>query len=261
MESRWKLTGKRVVVTGSTKGIGLAIATEMIGLGATVTVVSRSEDDVNATAERLCNEYGAGRAIGVACDVGNRLGREKLIEQVQLRWGALDCLVNNAGVNVRASMNDATEEQYRSIMNTNLDGTYFLCKGFYSLLCKGQAPCIVNVSSVAGVGSTGTGAIYAMSKAAIVQLTKSLACEWAKDHIRVNCIAPWITNTPMVASQPASVMDKICAATPMKRGAEPEEMAAAVTWFALPASSFCTGQTMCVDGGLTSQLFAGPCTE
>ena len=88
----------------------------------------------------------------------------------------LDCLVNNAGCNVRASMNEATEEQYETILRTNMDGSYFLCKMAHPLLTKGTRPCIVNVSSVAGVGSTGTGAIYAMSKAAIIQLTKSLAC-------------------------------------------------------------------------------------
>lgn len=88
----------------------------------------------------------------------------------------LDCLVNNAGCNVRASMHEATEDQYETILRTNMDGTYFMCKLAHPLLTKGTKPCIINVASVAGVGSTGTGAIYAMSKAAIIQLTKSLAC-------------------------------------------------------------------------------------
>ena len=122
---------------------------------------------------------------------------------------------------------------------------------------------MVNISSAAGVGSTGTGAIYAMTKAALVQLTKNLACEWAP-RVRVNCVAPWMTLTPLleaaIAKNPHQ-LDKVAEWTPMGRVAQPEEIAGAVAFFAMPAAGYVTGQTLSVDGGLSVQHFAGPCVD
>lgn len=132
------------------------------------------------------------------------------------------------------------------------------------LLVKSSRPCIINVSSVAGISSTGSGAIYGMSKAAVVQLTKILACEWSREGIRVNGVAPWVTLTPLLAAalknNPAS-LDKAALHTPLRRPGEPHEMASAIVFLMLPASSYITGQTISVDGGLLASGFAGPCVS
>lgn len=124
-------------------------------------------------------------------DISSAEGRAALIEEVSAAWGgALDCLVNNAGTNVRKPVLDATRDEYDAIMGLNLDAVYFLCRDAHPLLTASPRPTIVNVASAAGLQSTGSGAAYAMSKAAVMQLTKTLACEWAP-AIRVNAVAPW----------------------------------------------------------------------
>jgi len=170
--------------------------------------------------------------------------------------------VNNAGTNVRRSVLESSQEEYDSIVSTNMDSTYWVCKEAHRLLARSSRPTIVNVSSVAGLTSTGSGAIYAMSKAAVVQLTKALACEWAGAGIRVNCVAPWVTMTPLLAQaieRSPGAADKAAQGTPLKRVAQPEEIASAIAFLLLPASSYVTAHTLVVDGGLSAQGFAGPC--
>lgn len=266
--TRWRLDGCRVLITGSTKGIGLAAAEDFLEHGASVFVVARGAEDVASTISRLTELYkAAGRVHGAVADISTDAGRAALVQAVSdvEGWeGGLDCLVNNAGKNVRKPAMNATEEEYVSIMQTNVDSCWFLSRSLQPLLVRSSRPCIVNVSSVAGVTSTGSGGIYAMSKAAVVQLTKTLACEWAQYGIRVNCVAPWVTRTPMLASaiekDPSSIR-KNCEWTPIGRPGEPEEIAAAIIFFALPCASYITGQTLCADGGLLANGFAGPCLE
>lgn len=162
---------------------------------------------------------------------------------------------------MRKSVTEQTEEEYQTIMRTNVDSAYFLSKLFLPLFDKGGAT-IVNVSSAAGVQSSGTGAVYGMSKAAVNHLTKTLACEWATKNIRVNAVTPWMTMTPMlqdaVKNNP-SQLDKVQAWTPMHRLADPDEVADPIVFLCMPASSYITGQVLGVDGGLTAQGFDGPC--
>ncbi|CAE8686606.1 unnamed protein product, partial [Polarella glacialis] len=212
--------------------------------------------------------------------VSSREGREALVAFVQRLWGgildggvpspskpkpsntAATGLVNNAGTNVRKPIQDATEEDYNNIMRTNLDSCWFLCKLFKPMLEKSGRASVVNVSSVAGVRSTGTGSIYAMSKAAMAHLSTSLACEWGPLGIRVNCVCPWMARTPLleeaVRNNPKQLED-VKAVTPLGRLGEPEDTAGTVAFLCMPASAYITGQIIAVDGGLTAQGFRGPC--
>ena len=137
--------------------------------------------------------------------------------------------VNNAGTNVRKSILDATAEEFATITRVNQESTWHLCKLAHALLVRSPRPTVVNVASAAGVQSTGSGSVYAMTKAAVEQLTKSLACEWAKYGIRVNCVAPWVTLTPLLAEairDDPSSLEKASSWTPMGRPGNPEEVRA-----------------------------------
>eukprot|EP00929_Paragymnodinium_shiwhaense_P041440 TRINITY_DN21518_c0_g1_i1.p1 TRINITY_DN21518_c0_g1~~TRINITY_DN21518_c0_g1_i1.p1 ORF type:complete len:326 (+),score=81.96 TRINITY_DN21518_c0_g1_i1:72-1049(+) len=263
LPARWSLEGFRVVITGSTKGLGYACAEEMLGLGAHVVISARSAADVDGVCAKLAERFGKDRVHGCAADISTGAGRSSLVSFVTSLWGgALDGLVNNAGTNVRKRIDDATEEEYRTMMATNVDSTWFLCKHFKPLLEKSQRPSVINVSSAAGVKSTGTGSVYAMTKAAMAHLSQSLGCEWGPIGIRVNCVCPWMARTPMleaaVKANPQQLVD-VKKATPLGRLGEPEDTASMVAFLCMPASSYITGQVISVDGGLYAQGFRGPC--
>lgn len=176
-------------------------------------------------------------------------------------------LVNNVGRNIRKPFAQQTAPEYHAMMRTNVDSVYFLCQRLQPMLFHGAASSqssssVVNVASAAGVQSSGTGAAYGMSKAAVVQFTKILACEWAQANVRVNAVAPWMTLTPMleeaVRDDPTQ-LDKVKAWTPMGRLSTIEEAVAPIVFLSMPCSSYVTGQCLGVDGGLTAQGFDGPC--
>lgn len=217
------------------------------------------DDIVNS----LRQQYPTAKVVHVICDVSTPEGRTLLVEAAKDQFsGVIHGLVNNVGINVRRPILEQAEEDYYAMLKTNVDSTYFLCRMFYELLDKVGGATIVNVSSAAGVQSSGTGAAYGMTKAAVNQLTKALACEWAAKNIRVNAVTPWMTMTPMlkeaVAKNP-NQLDKVQAWTPMHRLATADEVANPIVFLCLPASSYITGQLLGVDGGLTAQGFDGPC--
>lgn len=263
--SRWTLKDFRVVVTGSTKGIGHSIATELLGLGAKVVITARSADEVEKVTSEFRKAHGDDSAHGCACDIGKPEDRQKLLDKVTALWGGeLDGLINNAGMNRRAPIQEATDNDYHSMISTNLDGTWYLMKMFKPLLQKSSKASVVNISSVAGVLSTGTGSIYAMTKAAQSHLSRSLGCEWGPLGIRVNAVCPWMTMTPMleeaVKKNPEGV-ELAKKATPMRRIGNPEDTAGVAAFLLMPAAAFVTGQVICADGGLCSQGFQGPCVQ
>lgn len=250
-----------MLVTGGTKGIGFSCVKEVLGLNAAkVLICARTEDSVKGALEALNDA----RVQGCVCDVSSAKGRAKLVSAVKEHCGdSLDCLVNNVGTNKRKSIEDSTEEEYATIMRTNVDSCFFLCKNLAPLLKKAKGS-IVNVASVAGIRSSGTGTIYAMSKGAMVQFTRALACEFAPHGVRVNCVAPWMTWTPLLreaVKKDPSQVDVAASATPLQRLAEPEESAAVVAFLLLSASSYVTGQIVPVDGGISAQGFQGPCAQ
>lgn len=248
---RWTLRGKKAIVTGATKGIGAAIAEEFLKLGAEVFIVARDERAVKMKVDEW-NARGF-KAHGLAADLSRREGRVRVINEVKSLWEKLDVLVNNVGTNIRKKAIEYSPEEYDFIMETNLRSAYEMSIMGYPLLKKAGGGAIIFVSSVAGMTHLRTGAIYAMTKAAMIQLTRNLAVEWARDGIRVNAVAPWYIKTPLAETvlKNSQYLEEVLARTPMARVGEPEEVAAAVAFLAMPASSYITGQCLAVDGGFT----------
>jgi Tropinone reductase 1 len=252
---RWSLKNKRAVITGGTKGIGKAISDEFVLLGAEIMIVARDNKEVdNCTA----NWRDEGFTVhGVAADLSKAADRMKVINEIKSIWNSFEILVNNVGTNIRKKTVDYSTEEYEKIFNTNLDSTFEMSKLSYPFLKKSGNSSIVNISSVAGLTHLKTGSPYGMTKAAMNQLSKNLAVEWAADGIRVNSIAPWYIDTPL-AKQVLSnenYLNEVLSRTPMKRIGTPEEIAGLASFLCMPASSYITGQCIAVDGGFTALGF------
>lgn len=235
----WDLNGKRALITGGTRGIGLATVQEFVALGAEVTVFSRSKGPLPAGVRHL------------RADLAQAVDRERAVRELAAQWDRLDILVNNAGMNIRRTWVDMSAQERAAVLDADLHGPTELTRLLHPLLSKGRGASVVNVSSVAGFVDVGSGTAYAMSKAALLQFTRSLAVEWAPFRIRVNAVAPWYVRTPLtepVLNDPAR-LKRILDRTPMRRIGTPEEVAAAIAFLAMGKSSFITGQCIVADGG------------
>lgn len=255
MKSKWSLEGKTALVTGGTRGIGRAITEEFIGLGATVIIVGRSLESLKQTVESFNSATSS--VIPVVADISMPAQRKMLVDAVSLKIDRLDILVNNVGTNIRRKTIEYRDEEVDFIVQTNLLSAFDLSKSFYPLLQKSSAASVINVASVAGLTSLKTGVVYGMTKAAMIQMTRNLACEWAKDNIRVNVIAPWYIETPLAEQvlRNPDYLQEVLVRTPMKRVGQPAEVANAVAFLAMEASSYITGQCIAVDGGFTAYGF------
>ncbi|MFD0724528.1 SDR family oxidoreductase [Lysobacter brunescens] len=248
---RWRLDGQLALVTGGTAGIGRAIARELLGFGARVLVAARDADGLDATRAELEEEFPDGDIRTCVADVSDDEQRRELLDWVGDIGDGLNILVNNAGGNITKAANDYSEDEWRGIFETNLFSAFELSRLAYPLLVKHAASAIVNVGSVSGITHVRSGAPYGMTKAAMHQMTRNLACEWAEDGIRVNSVAPWYIRTRRTSGKLADpdYLDDVLLRTPMGRIGEPEEVAAAVAFLCLPASSYVTGECIAVDGG------------
>ena len=241
-------------VTGATQGLGAALALRLAQDGYDVAVSSTSIKNLRDTVSAL--KVTGVRVVAVPLDLRSQDSTEQAMAQVIHEFGELDVLVNNAGITLRSLAVDVTREQWQSVMDVNLAGTFFMSQQMgRHLIAQKRAGCIVNISSTHGLVGFAQRSTYGISKAGISHMTRMLAIEWAEHRIRVNAIAPGTVATPSrVAFFSAdsggfkAMIDRV----PLARLCEMEEVAAMVSYLASPAAEYITGQTMVLDGGLTS---------
>lgn len=255
MKNIWRLDKKVALVTGSTKGIGKAVAETLAERGAEVYVVARKKEEIEQQLDHMKTQ--GARAFGIQADVTDKSDRKRMFEVLKRQHNQLHILVNNVGTNIRKKAVDYTDDEYFHIFNTNMHANFMVSRMFYPMLKNSSGASLVNVLSVAGLTHLRTGAPYGMTKAALAQLTRNLSVEWAGDGIRVNAVAPWYTKTPLVENllKDENYLQDVLNRTPLGRIAEAEEVAAAVAFLCMPASSYITGQCLAVDGGFTIDGF------
>ncbi|RWZ60311.1 glucose 1-dehydrogenase [Halobacillus fulvus] len=246
----FRLEGKLAVVTGGTKGIGRAITLAFAESGADVIIIARNEKELLSTKQEV--ESLGQSAYIIRKDIKEY---EEIKEEVEnIRDGRnIHIWVNNAGINIRSKAEDVTEDEWNEIVAINMKSAFFLSQYAGSIMKGQKSGKIINISSVGGHMALRTGVVYAMTKSALIQMTKNLALEWGKYNINVNAIGPWYFPTSLTERllQDQDYVQDILERTPLKRIGKLEELAGTAVFLASDAGNYMTGQTLFVDGGMT----------
>jgi len=245
----FRLDGKVVVVTGASSGLGVGFADAFADAGADVVLGARRVERLSDTAA-LVERHGR-RALSVATDVADPAACQALVDAAMAEFGRVDVLVNNAGVGTAVPATRETPEQFRQVIDVNLNGCYWMAQACGRVMQPGSS--IINISSVLGITTAGLPqAAYSASKAALIGLTRDLAQQWTgRKGIRVNAIAPGFFTSEMTDTYPEGYLDAQLPRIPAGRKGDPQELAATAVFLASEAAGYITGQTLPVDGGLT----------
>ncbi len=246
---RIDLTGKVALVTGSTRGIGRAVAEMLAACGAAIAVTGRDQARAEAAAAEIASAHGV-TVRGYACDVGEIAQCAALVESVEKDFGQLDILVNNAGLTRDNLIMRLKDEDWDLVINANLRGAFATCRAASRGMMKRRSGRIINLASVVGlIGNKGQ-TNYAASKAGLIGLTKSLARELGSRGVLANVVAPGYIDTDMTSAMPAGAKTALSASIPLERLGAPTDIAGMVTFLASDYASYITGQVFVVDGGL-----------
>jgi NAD(P)-dependent dehydrogenase (short-subunit alcohol dehydrogenase family) len=255
-----ELEGRVAIVTGAGRGIGRAIALELATMGADVTVAELNHESAQRTADDV-QQLGR-RALAVGADVTRAVDRTAMVEQTLRSFNRIDILVNNAGIYRSGTPLDITEEHWDAVMGVNARAVFFCCQAVLPTMLAAKRGVIVNVASMAGKIASTNGLPYAVSKTAVISMTRSLALTYARDGIRVNCVCPGLVDTDMFAQldreigvaqlgkQPGEYSRERFATIPLGRPEQPEDVAGVVSFLVSSKSAYMTGQALNVTGGL-----------
>ncbi len=252
--SLFDLTGKVAIITGSSRGIGRAIAEALAAHGARVVVSSRKAEACQSVADGINQRHGEDRAMVVPANISSKEELQRLVDETQNRWGRVDILVCNAASNpYYGPMAGISDDQFRKILDNNILSNHWLIQMAAPGMIERGSGSIIIVSSIGGLKASPVIGAYNISKAADFQLARNLAAEFGPHQIRVNCIAPGLIRTDFARAlwENPATLKMVTDLTPMKRIGEPDEIAGAAVFLASPASTYVTGQAIVVDGGST----------
>ena len=248
------LKGRVAIVTGGNGGIGLGMARGLAGAGARVVIAARNADKSRAAVEDLAGR--GGEALAVATDVADEGSVARLVQATLDRWGRLDVLVNNAGINIRKPVHELALDEWRQVLDTNLTSAFLCSKAAYPAFKAAGGGKIINIGSMMSIFGAAFAPAYGSSKGGIVQLTKSMAVAWARDNIQVNAVLPgWIDTdlTRNARREVTGLNESVLRRTPAGRWGGIDDMAGVAVFLAAPASDFVTGTAIPVDGGFAIQ--------
>jgi NAD(P)-dependent dehydrogenase (short-subunit alcohol dehydrogenase family) len=250
----FSLNGKVAIITGSSRGIGRAIAERMAEHGARVVISSRNAEACREVAEILDARHGEGTALAIPANISLKGDLQNLVEQTRARWGRIDILVCNAASNPHyGSMATLTDEQFRKILDNNVIANHWLIQMVLPEMIERKDGVVIIVSSVGGLRGSPVIGAYNISKAADFQLARNLAVELGPHNVRVNCIAPGLIKTEFARAlwEDPDRLNKVNTIVPLRRIGEPDEIAGTAVFLASAAGCFITGQAIVVDGGAT----------
>ncbi len=251
--SLFDLTGKTAIVTGSSRGIGRAIAEQLAAHGANVVISSRTQEHCDAVAEGI-NARGAGRAVAIAASISSKQALEELAAKTRAEFGPIDIMVCNAASNPHyGSLDDISDDQFRKVLDNNVLSNHWLIQQALPDMRASGGGAIIVVSSIGGLRGSPTIGAYNVSKAADFQLVRNYAVENGKHNIRVNAIAPGVVKTDFARAlwEDQKMHDATAARTPMRRLGEPDDIAGIAVMLASRAGGWMTGQMVVIDGGIT----------
>lgn len=250
--SQQLLSGQRVVITGASRGIGRALALGFADHGADLLLIARDMEKLAETRALIAETCPTAQVECYGCDLRDVKQIQSTVQELTT-IGPVNVLINNAGMNIRSKSLDVTESEWQSIMDTDLRGAFFMAQQVGRQMVEQGGGSIVNVSSVGGHVALRTGVVYAAAKAGIIQMTKVLALEWGEHNVRVNGIAPWYFRTPLTEKllDDKDYLADILARTPLRRVGEVNELVGPAVFLASRMSTYVTGHTLMVDGGMT----------
>ncbi|NBR05536.1 MAG: glucose 1-dehydrogenase [Planctomycetes bacterium] len=248
------LTNKTAIVTGGSKGLGLAMAEGLASAGANLVIISRNQKESQAAADKIIREYKT-KAIAISATVTSEDEIQKAVTTTIKEFGSIDILINNAGINIRGPIDELSYEDFKKVQQTNVDGTWLPSKAVVPHMKKQKAGRIINLASTLGVVGLANRTPYATSKGAVVQMTRALALELAPFNITVNaiCPGPFLTDMNIPIKDDENTKKFIVGAVALERWGELKEIQGAALYLASAASSYTTGSLITVDGGWTAR--------
>ncbi|MEI6772464.1 MAG: glucose 1-dehydrogenase [Planctomycetota bacterium] len=248
------LTNKTAIITGGSKGLGLAMAEGLASAGANLVIISRNQKEAQAAAEKIIAEYKT-KAIAISATVTSEEEIQKAVATTIKEFGSIDILINNAGINIRGPIDELSYEDFKKVQQTNVDGTWLPSKAVVPQMKKQKSGRIINLASTLGVVGLANRTPYATSKGAVVLMTRALALELAPFHITVNaiCPGPFLTDMNIPIKDDENTKKFIVGAVALERWGELQEIQGAALYLASAASSYTTGSLITVDGGWTAR--------